>query len=61
MEEQSLVYLAKITIQAFIIFSDINMPRLNGIELWAKVHENEDLRMKSILFFFDSCSSVRCY
>lgn len=41
------------SIEPFIIFSDINMPKLNGIELRAKIHENEDLRMKSIphLFF----------
>ncbi|WP_426485222.1 response regulator [Flavobacterium sp. 2] len=52
--EQALEYLTATTIEPFIIFSDINMPRLNGIELRAKVHENEDLRMKSIPYLFFS-------
>jgi CheY-like chemotaxis protein len=36
----------------FIIFSDINMPKLNGVELREKVHNNEDLRLKSIPYLF---------
>lgn len=52
--EQALKYLTETTIEPFIIFSDINMPKLNGIELRAKVHENEDLRMKSIPYLFFS-------
>jgi CheY-like chemotaxis protein len=52
--EQALQYLTATTIEPFIIFSDINMPKLNGIELRAKVHENEDLRMKSIPYLFFS-------
>jgi CheY-like chemotaxis protein len=52
--EQALGYLTATTIEPFIIFSDINMPKLNGIELRTKVHENEDLRMKSIPYLFFS-------
>jgi CheY-like chemotaxis protein len=52
--EKALHYLTATTIEPFIIFSDINMPKLNGIELRAKVHENEDLRMKSIPYLFFS-------
>lgn len=52
--DQALQYLTATTIEPFIIFSDINMPKLNGIELRAKVHENEDLRMKSIPYLFFS-------
>lgn len=52
--EQALDYLTATTVEPFIIFSDINMPKLNGIELRAKVHENEDLRMKSIPYLFFS-------
>ena len=33
------------------------MPRLNGMELRAKVHENEDLRIKSIPYLFFSTSA----
>ncbi|WP_229350901.1 response regulator [Flavobacterium chungbukense] len=34
------------------MFSDINMPKLSGVELRNKVHENEDLRLKSIPYLF---------
>lgn len=52
--EQALDYLIGTDIEPFIIFSDINMPKLNGMELRAKVHENEDLRLKSIPYLFFS-------
>lgn len=55
--EQALNYLTATTIEPFIIFSDINMPKLNGIDLRAKVHENEDLRMKSIPYLFFSTTA----
>ena len=52
--EEALKYLTEIKIEPFIIFSDINMPKLNGMELRAKIHENEDLRIKSIPYLFFS-------
>lgn len=59
--EKALEYLTGTTIEPFIIFSDINMPRLNGMELRAKVHENEDLRIKSIPYLFFSTSAEQQY
>lgn len=50
--ELALNYLTATAVEPFIIFSDINMPKLNGIELRSKIHENEDLRMKSIPYLF---------
>lgn len=50
----ALDYLIKTHIEPFIIFSDINMPKLSGMELRAKIHENEDLRLKSIPYLFFS-------
>jgi len=49
----ALDFLTATEIEPFIIFSDINMPKLSGAELREKVHNNEDLRLKSIpcLFF----------
>jgi CheY-like chemotaxis protein len=38
----------------FMIISDINMPRLNGIELRAKIHENEELALRCVPFLFFS-------
>jgi CheY-like chemotaxis protein len=36
----------------FIILSDVNMPKLNGLELREIIQNNEVLRMKSIPFMF---------
>lgn len=55
--EKALDYLTCTEIEPFIIFSDINMPKLNGMELRAKIHENEDLRLKSIPYLFFSTSA----
>jgi CheY-like chemotaxis protein len=55
--EKALEYLTITDVEPFIIFSDINMPKLSGIELRAKIHENEDLRLKSIPYLFFSTSA----
>ena len=55
--QKALDYLIGTKIEPFIIFSDINMPKLNGMELREKVHENEDLRIKSIPYLFFSTSA----
>lgn len=52
--ELALAYLTQTEVEPFIIFSDINMPKLTGMELRAKVHQNEDLRLKSIPYLFFS-------
>ncbi len=49
---EALDFLTVTEIEPFIIFSDINMPKLSGAELREKVHNNEDLRMKSIPYLF---------
>lgn len=59
--EQALKYLTETLTEPFIIFSDINMPRLNGMELRNKIHENEDLRIKSIPYLFFSTSAEQSY
>lgn len=42
--------------QPFIIISDVNLPRMNGIELKEKIDSNERLRRKSVPFIFFSTS-----
>ncbi|GGD30744.1 response regulator [Flavobacterium orientale] len=54
---EALEYLTEKDVEPFIVFSDINMPKLNGIELREKIHENESLRSKSIPFLFFSTSA----
>jgi CheY-like chemotaxis protein len=50
--QEALAYLTEKTTEPFIVFSDINMPKLNGIELRKQIHENEDIRMKTIPYLF---------
>ena len=55
--EKALDYLVNTEIEPFLILSDINMPRLTGIELREKIHTNEDLRIKCIPYLFFSTSA----
>src|SRR6188472_648474 len=55
--EQAYEYLTNNRVEPFIVFSDINMPKLNGMELREKIHNNEDLRLKSIPYLFFSTSA----
>ncbi len=55
--EKALDYLLKSPTEPFLILSDINMPRLNGIELREKIHTNEDLRVKCIPYLFFTTSA----
>lgn len=55
--EEALKYLTDTTIEPFIVFSDINMPKLSGLELRTRIQENEDLRLKSIPYLIFSTSS----
>lgn len=50
--EKALKYLTETKIKPFIIFSDINMPKLNGMELRDKLRENKELEIKSIPYLF---------
>jgi len=54
---KALQYLTDTDIEPFLVLSDINMPKLNGMELREKVHNNEDLRLKSIPYLFFSTSA----
>ena len=57
----ALEYLTKTDIEPFLIISDINMPKLNGLELREKIHNNEDLRLKCIPFLFFSTSAEQSH
>jgi CheY-like chemotaxis protein len=54
---QALDFLTNTDVEPFIVLSDINMPKLNGMALREKIHNNEDLRMKSIPYLFFSTSA----
>lgn len=55
--ELALDHLVNNKVEPFIVFSDINMPKLNGMELREKIHNNEDLRLKCTPYLFFSTSS----
>jgi len=50
--ESALAYLAKEPTKPFLILSDINMPKLSGMQLKDKIQLNENLRMKCIPYLF---------
>jgi CheY-like chemotaxis protein len=59
--EEALEYLTITDKEPFLILSDINMPRLNGIELREKIHNNENLRLKCIPFLFFTTTGEQKY
>lgn len=59
--EKALTYLNESIIEPFIILSDINLPRLSGLELRKKIHQNEDLRLKTIPYLFFTTAAEQKY
>jgi len=55
--EAALDFLTATDVDPFIIFSDINMPRLSGIELRERIHQNESMRLRTIPYLFFSTSA----
>ncbi len=55
--ESALAHLIKEPIEPFLILSDINMPKLNGMELKEKIQNNENLRLKCIPYLFFTTSA----
>ncbi len=48
----ALDYLTTTKKQPFLILSDINLPKLDGVKLREKIHNNEQLRLKCIPYLF---------
>lgn len=57
--QQALAYMRESPIEPFIVFSDINMPKLSGMELRNQVHENEDIRLKTIPYLFFTTAAAQ--
>lgn len=55
--QAALDYLMTTTEQPFLILCDINMPRMNGIELRRLINSNDHLRRKSIPFVYLTTAS----
>ena len=54
---EALEYLENLNIKPFLILSDINMPKLNGMELRDKVFNNERLNLRCIPYLFFTTAS----
>ena len=54
--DDALAYLKSTPEQPFLIFSDVNLPRKNGIEFKRAIDSDPQLRRKSIPFIFYSTS-----
>ena len=50
--EKALKYLQQPKVVPFIVFSDINMPGMNGFQLRDMIHDDPPLRIKCIPFIF---------
>lgn len=55
--QDTLEYLIKSDHKPFIVFSDINMPRLNRIKLRRKIIENKNIHLKTIPYLFFTTSA----
>lgn len=49
---KALDYVNKSEVRPFLILSDVNMPRIDGLELRNKVHNNAELNVKCIPYLF---------
>jgi CheY-like chemotaxis protein len=50
--QEAFDFLSRKEMNPFLIFSDINMPLMNGFQLQEKIHNDEELRIKCIPFIF---------
>jgi CheY-like chemotaxis protein len=57
--EKALDYLNQTDTVPFLILSDINMPRLNGLELKRKIHTDAALQVKCIPYLFFTTSTSK--
>jgi CheY-like chemotaxis protein len=57
--EKALAYITKENVFPFLILSDINMPRLNGMELKKKIQTDEQLQVKCIPYLFFTTSASK--
>jgi len=59
--EQALQFLNTTNVKPFIILSDINVPRINGMALRETINSDEKLKMKCIPYIFFSTAASSNY
>ena len=58
-DEKALEYINKDDVLPFLILSDINMPRLTGLELKKRIHTDAQLQIKCIPYLFFTTSASK--
>ena len=56
--DEALLYLKNTTDSVFLIISDVNMPRMNGLDLKKNINKDEYLNNKNIPFVFLTTAST---
>lgn len=59
--EMAINYLIQMSKIPFLIISDLNMPRINGIELRARVQQNEAIRIKCVPYIIFSTTATKIF
>ena len=59
--EEAIEYLIQMKRIPFVIISDINMPKINGIELRKRVSQNETINIKCIPYILLSTTASKGY
>ena len=54
---EALEHITNTDVQPFLILSDINMPKISGLELRKKIRDNEKLNVKCIPYLFFTTSA----
>ena len=57
--ESALEYINKDDVLPFLILSDINMPKLTGLQLKEKIHTDKQLQIKCIPYLFFTTSASK--
>ena len=59
--ETAIEYLIQMKKIPFVIISDINMPKINGIELRARVQQNDNINIKCVPYILLSTTASKGY
>jgi CheY-like chemotaxis protein len=54
--ESALTYLLTTTVEPFLVFSDINMPKISGFELRERLHEDPEAKIAVPFLFFTTAT-----